>query len=825
MAFNFSMKKALPHIVAVVLFTIVSFLYFYPVLEGKVLKANDTTVQLINSKEIRDYRAEYGEEPLWTNSIFSGMPAFLISTKYPGNIIKYADTVLRQYGMPVSVLFVSLLGFYILLLMFGVNPWLAIAGAFAYGFTSYFFQILAAGHNTKAIAMAYLPPLTGSIWYAYRKNIVRGALLTALFLSLELQANHIQITYYAFLIILVFGIVELVYALREKAIVPFIRKTLIMIVPVIIAFGVNFASFYTTWEYGKYSIRGKSDLNIENNNVTSGLDKDYIVGWSYGVGETFNMLIPNFKGGSSKPFKRDSETVRALRQNNAANAAGQLPMYWGPQSSTEGPHYVGAVVMFLFVLGLVIVKGPEKWWLLVATILSIMLAWGKHFMPLSNLFIDFFPGYNKFRAVTMILVIADFCIPLLGLLALHNVFSKTAPKDVMKGLKIAAGATGGFLLFAIIMPGIAGSFLADHEENYPDWLRTALVADRTELLRADSFRSLIFIALAAGAIFAYLKGKLKALPAIAAIGALVLLDLWTVDRRYLNSERFDRPVAIEKSFSPTPADAEILKDRSIYRVLNLSYGPGLTFNDNTPTAYFHKSVGGYHGAKMQRYQEFIDSALIRSIDLISAAGSNATTVDEFRSVFESTHALNMLNAKYMIYDPNSPPLVNNYALGNAWFVEKPIMVADANEEIIKLNSFDPQKEALIDVKFSSLVGQNSYVKAAGDTISLVSYKPNELVYRYSADGEKLVVFSEIYYPEGWKVFVDGNESSHFRTNYILRGMVVPGSEHEIRFAFEPESYALGNTVSLASSVLLILAFAGYIFMSLRKRGEQEVLEK
>ena len=457
MQLNDKIKPALPHLIAVLIFTVISFAYFYPVLEGKVLKANDSTVSKINSKEIQDFRNKNGREPLWTNSIFSGMPAYLISTKYPGNLIKHADTFLRMFKMPVSVLFLSMLGFYIMLLAFGVSPWLAITGSIAYGFSSFFFQILGAGHNTQAIALAYMAPMIGGIYYAYRHDALKGALLTAFFLTLEIQANHPQITYYALICLIIFGIVEFIYSLKNNSVVNFFKTSALLIIPFIIAVGINFASLYTTYEYGKYSIRGKSDLVGENKNVTSGLNKDYITYWSYGVDETFNLLIPNYKGGSSHPFDRNSETYKVLSKNNNQAAANQLQKYWGPQSGgTEGPHYVGAIVFFFFVLGLILIKGPEKWWLLAATILSIMLAWGKNFMPLSNLFIEYFPGYNKFRAVTMTLVIAEFCIPLLGVLALRDIFNGTiTKKEIIRGLKITAGITVGFILLVIIFPGIA----------------------------------------------------------------------------------------------------------------------------------------------------------------------------------------------------------------------------------------------------------------------------------------------------------------------------------------------------------------------------------
>ncbi|MBK7134077.1 MAG: YfhO family protein [Bacteroidales bacterium] len=802
------LQPYLPHLIAVVLFTVMSFAYFYPVLEGKVFRGNDSTVSKINSKEIQDYRDKFGKEPLWTNSIFSGMPAYLISTLYPGNLIKKADTILRTYGMPVSVLFLSMLGFYIMLILFGVSPWLAITGALAYGFTSFFFQVLGAGHNTQAIALAYMPPFIGGIYYAYRRDAIKGALLTAVVLALEIQANHVQITYYAMLCLLVFGIVEFIYSYKNKTVIKFLKTSVILILPFLIALGINFASLYTTYEYGKYSSRGKSDLILDNKNLTSGLDKDYILQWSYGVDETFNMLIPDYKGGSSKPFDKDSELVKVLRRNDKVEAADQFRKYWGAQElGTDGPHYVGAIVFFLFVLGLFLVKGVEKWWLLVATILSIMLAWGKNFMPLSNLFIDFFPGYNKFRAVTMILTIAEFCMPLLGILALRDIFNGTITrKEIIKGMKIAGGITGGFLILVLLIPGIAGSFLSEYETPLPAWIKDALVTSRKDLLRSDAFRSLVFILLSGGVILGFVFEKIRKGQAILVLTLLIVFDLWTVDKRYLNADRFVKPIALKKVFTPTAADNAILQDKSIFRVLNMTVS---TFNDNSPTSYFHKSIGGYHGAKLKRYQELIDTAVIRNLEMMQTAFSNAQSAEDIERAFANTSALNMLNTKYLIYSPEAPPMVNKFALGNAWFAEKPVIVENANMEISSINRFNPAAEAIIDASFRNQISKQSYPVQESDKIELVSYQPDELVYKYSAGDEKLVVFSEIYYPAGWKSYIDGKETSYFRTNYVLRGMVVPAGNHEIKFSFRPSSYITGNKVSMASSILLILIIAGY----------------
>jgi hypothetical protein len=587
-----------------------------------------------------------------------------------------------------------------------------------------------------------------------------------------------------------------------------------MLIPVVLAIGINFASLNTVREYGKYSIRGKSELQSERRNVSAGLDRDYIVYWSYGVDETMNLLVPDYKGGSSKPFDRDSETVKVLRQNNAADYTNQMMKYWGSQPGTDGPHYMGAIVIFLFVLGLIIVKGREKWWLLTAAVLSIMLSWGKNFMPFTNLFIDFFPGYNKFRAVTMTLVIAQFCIPLLSILALRNYLTGMLPKKIlMNGLKTATGITGGILLLVMVFPGIAGSFLNPMETEFPDWLKTALVSDRKGLLRADGFRSLLFILLGAGTLLAFVMGKLKKEYATILLGALILFDLWGAGKRYLNADRFERPSAIQKAFTPGVADTEILNDPSYKRVLNLTSS---VFNDNSPTSWFHKSIGGYHGAKLKRYQELIDSTISRELGMFQTAFQNAgqvQTVEELAShlmpVFNNTAVLNMLNTKYVIVDPQSPPVVNPFALGNAWFIEKPVIAANANEELAALKIINPAREAVIDTRFSENIKSTQYAVSEGDKIELVSYQPNELEYTYTAEGERLAVFSDIYYPEGWLCFIDGKESDHFRANYVLRAMVLPGGSHQVRFVFEPSTYINGNRVSVASSIILILLAAGY----------------
>jgi hypothetical protein len=818
------LKPVLPHIVAIAIFIFISLVYFYPALEGKVLHTNDGTVARNAAKEISDFRAKTGEEALWTNSMFSGMPAYLISVKFSGNLMVYADSILKFLKLPAASIFLTMLGFYLLLLFFKVDFRLAIAGAIAYGLSTYFFFILSAGHNTKAFAIAYMAPMIGSIYYTFRHHTIKGALLTTFFLTLELMAGHPQITYYSFLCILIFLIVEFTNSIIIKELPQFIKSSIILIVPLILAIGMNFGSLYSTWEYGKYSLRGRSELaTITDKNKTSGLDKDYATQWSYGIDETLTLLIPNFKGGANIPLERNSETFTALRKNNAAEYANQFQKYWGTQPWTDGPVYVGAIIMFLFVLGLIIVRGPVKWWLLAATVLSIMLAWGKNFMPLTNLFLDYFPGYNKFRAVTMTLVIAEFCIPLLGILALREIFSETATrKEILKGIKIAFGVTGGLTLIFLLFPGLAGSFLspAESQGQLPDWLSSALITDRKELLKGDAFRSLFLIVCGTGVILAFYYGKLKKEYSIILLALLFLVDMWLVDKRYLNADRFMRPEASAKVSSPTVADLEILKDTSNFRVLNLSVS---TFNDAS-TSLYHKSIGGYHGAKIRRYQELIDSAIIQDIIFYNSLLNTAKSIEDLQPGLQrlnSNNALRMLNTRYLIINGQMSPVKNPQSLGNAWFAGTPIFVENPDKEISSIRKIDPAVEAVIDTRFKNQITKSSYPVADSDKIELVSYKPNALIYRYSASDEKLAIFSEIYYPAGWKAYIDGAETTYFRANYVLRAMVVPGGNHEIKFEFKPAAYYVGDSVSLASSLIFILMVAGYAGYSLRKRTKVE----
>lgn len=807
-------KKYLPHLVALLTFTAITLIYFSPALENKVLRTHDTTVFAGSSKEIKDHRAEYNEEPLWTNSMFSGMPAYLISAQFPGNLFKHVYNIFRKPGIPIAPILLLMIGFYIMLLAFRVRPWLAFVGALAYGFSSYFFIILAAGHNTKAMALAFMAPTVGSIIYAYRRDRIIGSVLTALFLALQITANHLQITYYTFMIVLVFGIVELIYAIRNKQLTSLIKTTLMLAGAAIIALAINFANLYVTFEYGRYSMRGESELSSNQEDKTSGLDRSYATRWSYGIDETLSLLIPNIKGGASQPFDNDSETVRTLRQNNAGQYVNSIFQYWGNQPNTSGPVYVGAIIFLLFIMGLVLIKGPYKWWLLSATILSIMLAWGKNFMFLSNLFFDFFPGYNKFRAVTMILVIAEFCMPLLAILALDKIFRKKVEKpELIKALKIGLGVTGGILLLLLLFPGLAGSFISPNESQFPEWLRASVVADRKEMMRTDALRSLVFIIAAAAVIYLAYINKLKYSWTIGLLALLIILDMWPVNKRYINDDNFVREREAKNEFAPSVADEFILRDTTEHRVLNLTVSP---FNDGT-TSYYHHSIGGYHGAKIRRYQDLIENSISPELQKLSAGLRSISSFDQLDSVFKPLNALNMLNTKYIIIDPERPPLINDQALGNAWFVNSFRLVDNPDQEIAAVNEIDPSDEVVANIRNKDEIEKANPDPGTEEEINLASYKANELVYEASSDAPKLAVFSEIYYPKGWNVYVDGEKSEYFRVNYVLRAMVVPAGNHEITFRFEPQSYNTGNTISLAGSILLILMIAGTVYYVTRKQ--------
>ena len=818
---DISLKKALPYLIAVILFALLSIAYFSPVIEGKKLVQGDIARFKGMAKEIQEHREQTGEEALWTGGMFSGMPAYMTSVKFKGNQVTIIDKIL-QLGLPhpANYLFLYFIGFFILLLTLRLNPWLSLIGAIGFALASYNIIIIEAGHNTKAHAIAYMAPVMAGIILAYRGKYLLGGAVAALFLALELRANHLQITYYLAMIVVVYGIYELVHAIREKQYRTFLTATGVLILAALLAAGTHFANLSIASHYAMFSTRGQSELTIDEVNQTSGLDKDYITDWSYGIAESFTLFIPNFAGGvSGAEMSEESEVYKTMVQNGvpvaqAKQAIRQMPVYWGPQPFTSGPVYVGAIVFFLFVFGLFVVRGRWKWWLLTITVLSLFLAWGRNFMWFTDFFLDYMPGYNKFRAVSMTLVIAGFSIPLLAFLGLSEVFKKKINKqNILKHLQYALYIVGGLLLFFILFPGLFLDFTGPADAQLPEWLVGPMRDDRRSLLRMDALRSLAYVLLTAGIIWAIIRKKIKSSYALLILGLLIVADMWMIDRRYLDSDNFERKTLVEKPYKAFPADNFILADKDPhFRVLNLTTDP---FKD-ARTSYFHRSIGGYHGAKLGRYQELIEFHLFPEIQQLQSAFNENATMNSINEALSDLPVLNMLNTKYMIIDLNNQPLPNPHALGNAWFVEAIMMVEDANQEITDLGEYDPAYIALVDKRFSDYLDKTSYTADSAASIRLTNYLPNHLTYECKTGKEQFAVFSEVYYKDGWNAYIDGEPSPHIRVNYILRGMKVPPGEHQIEFKFEPRIYKRGEAVSLASSILLILLVLGVFIYEGRK---------
>ncbi len=800
---SFSFKSIAPHVVAVVLFLVVTFAYFSPLLEGKQIKQSDVTNFYGMSKEAHDYNAATGETALWTNSMFGGMPTYLIISVANANLfIKVHEFLSLGGAKPAGMVFLYLLGFYIALLAFRVNPWLSIAGALAYGFSSYFFIILEPGHITKAMALGYMPALIGGVYLAYNRKILLGGVLFGTFLTLQLLVNHMQITYYTFIIILVLGIFEFIRAIKEKLILNFAKASVMLLFVAILAIGSNLTNLWLTYEYGKYSMRGKTELTSDKENQTAGLDKDYATAWSYGQAETFSLLIPNINGGASGgELSTNSETYDYFNKQygsvQAKQIVKQMPLYWGSQPFTSGPVYAGAAVIFLFVLGMFLLRGNVKWWLLSITIISILLAWGKNFMGLTEFFLDYVPGYNKFRTVSMILIIAEFALPLLAVLTIDKILKEGVERKLLiKYLKWSLGIVGGIVLILTIMPSAFFDFSCAGDVQYAQagYPMKELQADRESLLRMDGFRSLVFILLMATVVFFAGLKKLKPGIAILIVGVLFIADLWPINKRYVNNDMFISKADQKKPFLPSQANLDILKDTDPdFRVLNVAAN---TFND-VSTSYFHKSIGGYHGAKMKRYQELIDKQISKN----------------------NMQVLNMLNTKYVIVSTKEQGPVaqqNPFALGNAWFVKSYKLVENADSELSALTNFDAAKEAIVDKRFTSMLTGFKSDSDSVATIKLTKYTPNYLSYESNSAISQLAVFSEIYYDKGWNVFVDQKPASYFRANYVLRAMMLPAGKHKIEFKFEPDGYRIGEKVSLASSILLVLLLLGAAFYEVRK---------
>ncbi len=822
-------KPTLSVLIILLIFILISFAYFPAVLEGKVLDASDYNTHSGAAKELKDFRNATGEEALWTNSMFGGMPAYLILTHFTGNVFQPYFTLLSQIPKPVNYLIINFFIFFLMGLIFIRNPWISFAGALAYGFSTFFFVIMGEGHVTKVQSISYIALLIAAIYMAYNKNHIAGGILTAVALALILSVNHPQITYYAGILVLIITSTYFISAIREKTLPHFFKASAILAAGAVLASGICFGQLVTTYEYSKFSTRGKSELTAPDYQEKSGLRRDYILDYSYSIGEALTAFIPRFRGGSnSEPLNENTATYRLMVDDlgvaKAKKNISTSPAYWGDQPIARGPFYFGAVLCFLFVLGLFIVRGNEKKWIIAAVLIAFLLSLGKNFPLLSNLLIDYFPGYNKFRDVKNIIVIQHLAMAIMGLLAIKEIYLRNIdPAKFRNKLLYAYLITGGTALLFVLIPKLAGSFsgLSDitlTETGWPREFIDALVSDRKSILRADAIRSFIFVTLAAVVLWGFWTRKLKPQYALILWVILILADLWPVNKKYLNDHSFVSAKRAETTFLPTLADKTILQDKDLdYRVLNLSNDPFA----EASTSYYHKSIGGSNGAKMRRYHEMISFNIAREIkQLINhlEGGANRVQID---SLLAGLNSVNMLNTRYIIFNPEAAPIKNNFAMGNAWFVNDYKLVQNADEEVGAIKDLEIDSVIVVDHRWEKMLSGKSFKKDPQSSIKLETYAPNKLVYRSTSSSEQLAVFSEIYYPKGWEVTIDGTEARHLSANYILRSMVIPSGDHEIVFTFNPRSYKTGNAVSMASSVLLMLIIAGYLFFELRNRPKSQ----
>lgn len=832
------MKKLLPDLIAILAFVLLSFAYFFPAdIENRILFQHDTAAGAGAGQEVKEYYEQTGERSRWTNSLFGGMPMYQIAPSYDST--KSLQWVQKAYQLflpdYVCLTFMLMLGFYILLRVFGIPVWLAGLGGIMWAFSSYFFILISAGHIWKFITLAYVPPTIAGIVLAYRGKLLWGGILTALFVALQITSNHVQMSYYFFFVILFFVGAYFEKAWRTKTLPQFFKASAVLIVAALVGIAANVSNLYHTYAYSKETMRGKSELVQTGDaakQTSSGLDRDYITQWSYGIDETLTLLMPNFKGGASAALSQ-SETAMSKANPMYSSLYGSLTQYFGTQPMTSGPVYVGAFVLFLFVLGCFIVKGPLKWALIGATFFSIVLSWGKNFMPLTDFFIDYVPLYNKFRAVSSILVIAEFTIPLLAIFALKRLLEEPEIlKQEKKPLGISLLLTAGIALLLAIAPGSIGSGYVPAQEaqmlqnavnqqmipaNELSDILANLGEMRAELVSSDALRSFIIIGIGCSLLWLYASGKLRSSLTIAGITILCLADMWGVNKRYLNDAQFVPHSIRTETFTKTNTDELILQDTSLdYRVLNFATS---TFDDNN-TSYWHKSVGGYHPAKLRRYQEMIEHHI--SPEMQAAYKAIATAGGEMDSVDANKfRILNMLNTKYFIFPAGQQrqtvPILNPHAYGNAWFVNKVQYVNNANEEIDALDSIIPTETAVVDARFKDVLkGTTESYKDSLSSIRLTSYTPNRLTYETNNAQDGIAVFSEIYYPDGWHVTIDGQPAELARADYILRTMYVPAGQHTIEMRFDPTSLHVTEGIAYGALALLVIGIIVAVLIAKRK---------
>ena len=819
-----ALKEYLPDLLVVIIFAVISFAYFFPAdVDGRILYRHDASAGRGAGQETAEYHERTGKVSRWTNATFSGMPTYQTAPSYKSVSVLNQAVKAYHLWLPENVwyVFAYLLGFYILLRAYDFRRALAVLGSIIWAFSSYFFIIIAAGHIWKVMALAYLPPLIAGIVLSYRGKYLWGFIVTAIFAAFEVDANHVQMTYYYLFIILFMIIAYLVDAVRKKTMKQFMKATAVCAAGALIGVLMNISNLYHTWQYAQESMRGKSELVKKNaaNQTNSGLDRDYITQWSYGVDETWTLLVPNTKGGASVPLAANTEAMK-IADPNFMQIYQQLGQYWGEQPGTSGPVYVGAFVLMLFVLGLFIVKGPTKWALLAATVLSILLSWGRNFMPFTNFFLDYIPMYSKFRTVASILVIAEFTIPLLAMMTLKKIVDE--PDILTKKIKyvyISFGLTAGIALLFALMPTLFFSdFISSSEmqalKSIPAEYLTPLLSNlrsiRESIFTADCWRSFWIIVIGTLCLFLYKMKKLRVEFMMIAITVLCLADMWQVNKRYLNDGMFVEKSVREQAQPMTQTDRQILQDKALdYRVLNFASN---TFNENE-TSFYHKSIGGYHAAKLRRYQELIDAYISpemqKTMPAIAQAGGDMTKVNG-NSIFP---VLNMLNAKYFIVPLQSNQTVaiqNPYVYGNAWFVDKITYVKNANEELDGLGKLDLRHEAIADARFQSQLGE-SKAQDSTSIVKITAYEPNQLTYDVRSVTGGIVVFSEIFYPE-WTATVDGKAVELGRVNYVLRALNVDKGHHTVVLTFDPKSVKQTETVAyLSYGVLLLVVLLGVYF--------------
>lgn len=840
---NLNFKSLLPIITALVIFITLTFGYFTPLLKGKVIEQSDMVQNKGMSKEIVDHREKFNEEPLWTNSMFGGMPSFQIAIRYPSNLVTHVrNGLMLGFPTPANMVFSYMLGFFILLLVLKVDKWLSIVGAIGFGFSAFFFLIIDAGHNTQALAIAYMAPVFAGVILVCRGKYLLGGALTALFFSLELVCNHPQIAYYLALFCAIYVGFEWFARAKKKEFKDILKSLAVFVIAGILAIGCNITNLWNTYDYAKYTIRGPSELTSEKGNKTSGLDKDYATQWSLGKAETMSLMIPGFKGLTDGMLIKENKNALKDVDPQLRETVANFPQYWGDQPTTSSP-YSGAIIVFLFVLGLFIVEGRMKYALLSITIFSMALAWGKNMMWLTDLFLDYFPGYNKFRAVSMILVLAELAIPILAVLAVDKILRtpdllkqkiklafSSKEITVMNAFLISFALTGGFSLLCYLMPTtfndftwirdeqILGSYAKSSGQEVAQRMAEGLETARIAIFKGVAIRSFFFITIGAGLLWLYFKSTINKGILLTVLGLAIFFDLAMIDKNFLNDKNFTSKQEAKNPFPETAADKAILEDKDPnYRVLDLSNRNDGPFND-ARTSYYHKSIGGYHAAKLRRYQELIQTHIVNEMqEFGQALGANPTD-SSLRASLSQLGILNMLNTRYIIYSPDAPPIQNRYALGNAWFVNEVKMVPNADEELKMVGEIDPSRIAVVDERYKDHLGGFTPKSDPSATIKLIDYRTNALKYESNTASDQLAVFSEIYYKD-WNVYVDGELKRYFAADWVLRAMLVPAGKHTIEFKFEPEKYFIGEKISMASC-LTLFGFVGVsLFMAWKRKEE------